>query len=108
MQHQSTPPPDPDILRNALTRVIDPEVGMNIVDLGLIYRIDCAPGELYIEMTMTTPACPLSDMILDNIDAVLDPLLPPEVDIRVELVWDPPWSPAMMEEGARAHFGWNG
>lgn len=81
---------------------------MNIVDLGLIYRIDCAPGELYIELTMTTPACPLSDMILDNIDAVLDPLLPPEVNIRVELVWDPPWSPAMMEEGARAHFGWNG
>ena len=92
----------------ALRLVMDPEVGMNIVDLGLIYRIDCAPGELYIEMTMTTPACPLSDMILDNIDAVLDPLLPPEVNIRVELVWDPPWSPAMMEEGARAHFGWNG
>ena len=38
----------------------------------------------------------------------LKPLLPPEVNIRVELVWDPPWSPAMMEEGARAHFGWNG
>ena len=105
----STPPtPDAEEIRHALRQVMDPEVGMNIVDLGLIYRIDCAPGELYIEMTMTTPACPLSDMILDNIDAVLDPLLPPEVNIRVELVWDPPWSPAMMEEGARAHFGWNG
>ena len=105
----STPPtPDAEEIRHALRQVMDPEVGMNIVDLGLIYRIDCAPGELYIELTMTTPACPLSDMILDNIDAVLDPLLPPEVNIRVELVWDPPGSPAMMEEGARAHFGWNG
>ena len=105
----STPPtPDAEEIRHALRQVMDPEVGMNIVDLGLIYRIDCAPGELYIELTMTTPACPLSDMILDNIDAVLDPLLPPEVNIRVELVWNPPWSPAMMEEGARAHFGWNG
>ena len=105
----STPPtPDAEEIRHALRQVMDPGVGMHIVDLGLIYRIDCAPGELYIEMTMTTPACPLSDMILDNIDAVLDPLLPPEVDIRVELVWDPPWSPAMMEESARAHFGWNG
>ena len=83
----STPPtPDAEEIRHALRQVMDPEVGMNIVDLGLIYRIDCAPGELYIEMTMTTPACPLSDMILDNIDAVLDPLLPPEVNIRVELV----------------------
>ena len=102
---------DPEFKEQSLEahkNVSDPELGVNIVDLGLIYRIDCAPGELYIELTMTTPACPLSDMILDNIDAVLDPLLPPEVNIRVELVWDPPWSPAMMEEGARAHFGWNG
>ena len=105
----STPPtPDAEEIRHALRQVMDPEVGMNIVDLGLIYRIDCAPGELYIELTMTTPACPLSDMILDNIDAVLDPRRPPEVNIRVALVWDPPWAPAMMEEGARAHVGWNG
>ncbi|NUN02963.1 MAG: DUF59 domain-containing protein, partial [Bryobacteraceae bacterium] len=67
----SPPTPDAEEIRHALRQVIDPEVGMNIVDLGLIYRIDCAPGELYIELTMTTPACPLSDMILDNIDAVL-------------------------------------
>ncbi|MCK6410242.1 metal-sulfur cluster assembly factor [Thauera sp.] len=103
----STPPtPDPDAIRHALRQVMDPEVGMNIVDLGLIYRIDCEPGKLYIEMTMTSPACPLADLILDNIDAALDPLLPPEVDIRVELVWDPPWTPAMMAGEARDHFGW--
>ena len=53
----STPPtPDAEEIRHALRQVMDPEVGMNIVDLGLIYRIDCAPGELYIELTMTTPS----------------------------------------------------
>ena len=96
-----------DILA-ALKTVIDPELGINIVDLGLVYDAVRNANGIDIALTMTTPACPLSDMILDNIDAVLDPLLPPEVNIRVELVWDPPWSPAMMEEGSRAHFGWNG
>ena len=100
--------PDESAITDALRSVDDPEAGMNIVELGLVYRTEVVDGRVEVDMTMTTPACPLSDMILDNIDAVLDPLLPPEVDIRVELVWDPPWSPAMMEEGARAHFGWNG
>ena len=103
----STPPtPDPDAIRHALRRVMDPEVGVNIVDLGLIYKIESKPGELYIEMTMTSPACPLADMILDDIDSVLDPLVPPEVEIRVEIVWDPPWSPDKMAPEAREHFGW--
>ena len=95
------PTPDPDAIRHALRRVMDPEVGINIVDLGLIYKIDSKPGELYVEMTMTSPACPLADMILDDIDSVLDPLVPPEVEIRVEIVWDPPWSPDKMAPEAR-------
>ena len=99
------PAPDPDAIRHALRRVMDPEVGINIVDLGLIYKIDGKPGELYVEMTMTSPACPLADMILDDIDSVLDPLVPPEVEIRVEIVWDPPWSREMMSEAARLEMG---
>lgn len=97
---------DASAIRSILRRVIDPEVGMNIVDLGLIYKIECEPGKVYIEMTMTSPACPLADMILDDIDSVLDPLVPPEVEIRVEIVWDPPWSPDKMAPEAREHFGW--
>ena len=100
------PTPDAEAIRSALRLVMDPEVGMNIVDLGLIYKIECEPGKVYIEMTMTSPACPLADMILDDIDSVLDPMLPPEVDIRVELVWDPPWTPERMAPEAREHFGW--
>ena len=99
--------PDAEAIRSALRLVMDPEVGMNIVDLGLIYKIECAPGKVYIEMTMTSPACPLADMILDDVDSVLDPMLPPEIDIRVELVWDPPWTPERMAPEARDHFGWN-
>lgn len=102
----SAPTPDAEAIRSALRLVMDPEVGMNIVDLGLIYKIECEPGKVYIEMTMTSPACPLADMILDDIDSVLDPMLPPEVDIRVELVWDPPWTPERMAPEAREHFGW--
>lgn len=100
------PTPDTEAIRGALRLVIDPEVGMNIVDLGLIYKIESQPGALYIEMTMTSPACPMADMILDDIDRILDPMVPPEVDIRVEIVWDPPWSPEKMAPEAREHFGW--
>ncbi|MFP5401369.1 MAG: metal-sulfur cluster assembly factor [Gammaproteobacteria bacterium] len=100
------PTPDTEAIRSALRLVMDPEVGMNIVDLGLIYKIESQPGALYIEMTMTSPACPMADMILDDIDRILDPMVPPEVDIRVEIVWDPPWSPEKMAPEAREHFGW--
>ena len=111
----STPPtPDADAIRHALRRVMDPEVGVNIVDLGLVYEVEAeAGGVVTITMTTTTkgcpatsPACPLADMILDDIDSVLDPLVPPEVEIRVEIVWDPPWSPDKMAPEAREHFGW--
>ena len=100
------PTPDTEAIRSALRLVMDHEVGMNIVDLGLIYKIESQPGALYIEMTMTSPACPMADMILDDIDRILDPMVPPEVDIRVEIVWDPPWSPEKMAPEAREHFGW--
>jgi len=106
MQHQSTPPPDPDILRNALTRVIDPEVGMNIVDLGLIYDIRVAAEGIEIDLTMTTPACPMSSMIADQVRDVVMAGVPAGTEVTVNLVWEPPWEPAMMSEYAREHFGW--
>jgi metal-sulfur cluster biosynthetic enzyme len=102
----SSTPLDVDALRTILRRVSDPEVGINIVDLGLIYRIDIAPQEIRITMTMTSPACPMGDMIMDDIDAVLDAALPPDIKVAVDLVWEPPWSPEMMTPEAREHFGW--
>ncbi len=106
MQHQSTPPPDPDILRNALTRVIDPEVGMNIVDLGLIYDIRVAAEGIEIDLTMTTPACPMSSMIADQVREVISAEVPAGTEITVNLVWEPAWNASMMSDHAREHFGW--
>ncbi|MFN3985527.1 MAG: metal-sulfur cluster assembly factor [Rhodocyclaceae bacterium] len=97
---------DESHIRDLLRQVIDPEVGVNIVDLGLIYAIEVSPEGLRICMTMTSPACPMGEMIMDDIDRVLDAALPPEVRIDVELVWEPPWSPERMDPAARHHFGW--
>lgn len=102
-----TTTPDLDTVRTALRQVIDPEVGINIIDLGLVYRIDVTPDQVTIDLTMTSPACPMGDMIMDDMDTALDAVLPPEMKIVVRMVWDPPWTPEMMKPEARAHFGWN-
>jgi metal-sulfur cluster biosynthetic enzyme len=97
--------PSEEQVREALCSVIDPEAGMNIVDLGLIYRIDTMPGRIAIEMTMTTPACPVGPMLVDQVrDAVR--IIAPDMEIAVELVWEPPWHAGLMSERAKQHFGW--
>lgn len=104
-----TPPiscPDERQIRDALRGVIDPEVGINIIALGLVYRIDIAPDRLLIEMTMTSPACPMGEMIVDDVRATLARLLPDTLQLDVNLVWQPPWNPSMMDEAAKQHFGW--
>jgi metal-sulfur cluster biosynthetic enzyme len=106
MQHPSTTPQDPDILRNALTQVIDPEVGMNIVDLGLVYDIRIAADRIEVDITMTTPACPMSSMIADQVRDVISAGVAAGTDVVVNLVWDPPWEASMMSDHAREHFGW--
>lgn len=93
-----------DILA-ALKTVIDPELGTNIVDLGLIYHAAFNASGIDIALTMTTPACPLGEMMSEEIKAVLRDRFPNTPDIRVELVWDPPWSPDMMAEEARRQLG---
>src|SRR5512143_2967394 len=80
-------------VREALRLVDDPEVGMNIVDLGLIYRIDIAPERVRVELTMTTPACPMGDLITENARRAVSAALPEGVAVDIGLVWDPPWTP---------------
>jgi metal-sulfur cluster biosynthetic enzyme len=98
--------PDQDRVRELLCDVVDPEVGANVVDLGLVYRIDIAPGRVAIAMTMTSPACPMGEMILDDVRAALADGLPAGWQADVELVWEPPWSPDLMSERTRRNFGW--
>jgi metal-sulfur cluster biosynthetic enzyme len=93
-----------DILA-ALKTVIDPELGINIVDLGLVYHAARNPDGIDIALTMTTPACPLGEMITEEIKLVLRDRFPDTPDVRVELVWDPPWSPELMSEESRRQLG---
>ena len=73
----STLPFDDETVRDALRSVDDPEAGMNIVDLGLIYEIEVVPGKVTVEMTMTTQACPMTDMILEQSRAAIGSVAPP-------------------------------
>ncbi len=97
---------DEQQVRDILRQVIDPEVGMNIVALGLVYRVEVAPGSLVIEMTMTSPACPMGEMIVGDVRAALKKALPDTIEPDIRLVWEPPWNPSMMDEASKQHFGW--
>jgi len=98
--------PSEEEVRTALRSVIDPEVGLNIVDLGLIYGIEISDHKLHIDLTMTTPACPMAEMILDDARMVLARLMPLDSQVELNLVWEPPWAPDKMGEYARKYFGW--
>ncbi|OGA18812.1 MAG: hydroxylase [Betaproteobacteria bacterium RIFCSPLOWO2_12_FULL_63_13] len=105
MATQPTMPTEDDV-REALRSVDDPEVGINIVDLGLVYHVDLGEKHVRIELTMTTPACPMGDYITDNVRRSVGALLPDGVAVDVELVWDPIWTPDRMSESAKQAFGW--
>jgi len=97
---------DAELIRDALRKVVDPEVGANIVDLGLVYRIELNGRRLLVEMTMTSPACPMGDLIVDDAHAELDRVLPADVSVNIQVVWEPPWNPSMMSEQCRLRLGW--
>ena len=98
--------PTEDRVREALRTVDDPEVGINIVDLGLVYSIDVGAARIRVEMTMTTQACPMGDLITDNARRAVAALAPEGVDVAIELVWEPFWTPDRMSEFAKQTFGW--
>lgn len=94
-----------DQLYALLHEVIDPEVGVNIVDLGLVFGVRSEDGRAEVRMTLTTPGCPLSDYLDDEIRQVLTRL--PEIDdTYMNLVWEPAWDPEMMTDEAKRQLGW--
>lgn len=98
-------PLTPELVRRLLRTVIDPELGVNIVDLGLVYGVRLDDGAVEIEMTLTTPGCPLGGFLDDEIRAALAQL--PQVrDVHVELVWEPAWEPQAMSDAAKEQLGW--
>ena len=98
--------PTPEEILLATKAVYDPELGINIVDLGLIYGVDrTEEGEAKIEMTLTSPACPLGPVIIDQIQYVVG-RLPGIENCAVEFVWMPPWDPRVLaSEEAKAELG---
>ncbi len=90
-------------INEMLKGVIDPEIGINIVDLGLVYKIDYIENKsIGIEMTLSTPACPLGDVIISNVEHILKRSYQ-DYSISVNLVWEPEWNPEMVSpEGKEA------
>ena len=97
-----------DILEK-LGQVMDPELGLSIVDMGLIYEVDVRKKKkdglqkIFIRMTFTTPACPLMNEILNDVKARLDEFK--DADIELSVVFDPPWTPERLSERAKIRLG---
>jgi len=94
-----------DLVTELLGDVIDPELGVDIVNLGLVYDVHTDAGGVVVRMTLTTPGCPLGAYLDDEVSRCLAQL-PGNPDTSVDLVWDPPWSPTMMTDEAKRMLGW--
>ena len=88
-----------------LRGVYDPELGVNLVDLGLVYRVEVKGGEVSVAMTLTTPGCPMSGSMPDAVERAMR-LIPGVSRVAVDLVWEPRWEPEMMTERGRHELGW--
>lgn len=93
-------------IEHALRQVVDPEVAMSIVDVGLVYGVEATDDAVQVRMTMTSRACPVADVIVGDVEAELDRVVPAGLQIRVELVWEPAWTPDRMSAHAKAFMGW--
>lgn len=93
-------------ITTALRAVIDPELGLDVVDLGLVYGIDVEGDAVRVQLTMTTPACPLGEHIVRDAKARLA-AVEGVATAHVDLVWEPPWSPERMSDAAKEALGWS-
>ena len=96
---------DPEIVR-ALRAVIDPELGIDVVSLGLIYGAEREGGTAKVTMTMTSPACPMGSMLLDDAKEVVESTVSGIEHAEVELVFEPRWTPERMSDEARRALGY--
>ncbi len=96
-----------NMVRTALRDVYDPELGVNVVDLGLIYEVEInnEEGKVHVDMTLTSPGCPVGPMVIADIHRALG-VFDDIKDVDVELVWSPYWNPSMMSEEAKEELGY--
>jgi FeS assembly SUF system protein len=94
-----------DAVIEALRTVYDPEIPVNIYELGLIYEVTVRDdASVYLRMTLTSPMCPVAESLPPEVEAKAR-AVPGVKDVQVDLVWDPPWSPSLMSEAARLELG---
>ena len=94
-----------ELTREALRGVIDPELGLDVVALGLVYKLDVRDAVATVDLTMTSAACPLGEHILREAETMLG-AVPGLASYSVRLVWDPPWTPEKMTPEAKKLLGW--
>jgi metal-sulfur cluster biosynthetic enzyme len=90
----------------ALTRVVDPEVALSIVDVGLVLGVTVSADRLHVLLTMTSAACPVAGLIIEEVEAELAGVALSGMAIDVELAWEPPWTPERMSESAKRFMQW--
>lgn len=97
--------PTSEAIRKALRAVKDPELNLNIIDIGLVYDVESDPaGNVRVEMTLTSPGCPAGAEIIEDVKRVVGDMEAVQ-SVEVELVWDPYWTPEKMDPRVRAFLG---
>ena len=94
-----------DAAWDALRGVYDPELYLDVVSLGLVYDVRAEDGTVVVEMTMTTPGCPASEVLPEMARAAISDAVDDTVVVEVRVVWDPPWDPTMIDEDAAVALG---
>jgi len=95
-----------EIVMQKLSEVVDPEIGLNIVEMGLVYSVEINDDSVNIKMTLTAPGCPLQNTLVSIAkDAVQN--IPGVKNVNIQIVWDPPWHPSMMSEEAKRKLGFS-
>lgn len=93
-------------ITEALRRVVDPEMALCILDIGLVHRVSVRPGEVHVLMTMTSAACPATELMAEEVEVRLEQVLPRGTRVNVELCWEPAWTPDRMSDTGKLFMGW--
>ncbi len=93
------------LITENLKQIYDPEIPMNIVDLGLIYGFEWSGDDVTLKMTLTAPGCPVAGILAEEIKVAIEKV-PNIKSAKVDMIWDPPWSPERMSDFAKRQFGY--
>lgn len=96
-----------EMVWKALRYVIDPELGQNLVDLGLIYEVEVNDDAVRVRMTATSPMCPMGQYLVESAEESIRRFVPDAASVEVRLVWEPAWTPERMHPDLQQIFGWS-